>query len=152
MGPSIRPKWSDDGKHALRRLIDAWPVIAGIAAGAAATYGWMEGQLTEHITDVATPIAQQSTDAHRTEMAAHIEDFRVHKQSFVELTTNMDECNQDLAELYWYYVGDKASDLEPRRTRKADTAARARDRFERYVREGDTLKEAFQKTLRVRPP
>jgi hypothetical protein len=59
---------------------------------------------------------------------------------------------QDLKELYWFRVGEKAAELEPDWRRRAQAARDARERFERYVNSGKCLKDAYTRTLETPPP
>lgn len=135
--------------RAFKRLLAAWPVLAALVSGAAGTYGWLEGRLNSTITETTDPRIEAAVGAHESA----VEEWkRPHEKAFGALTKRVQACEENLYEVYWFYVGDKAAEAEPNRRMRSMAATAARDRFDSYVQQGHSLEDAFRKTLETRPP
>lgn len=144
------------GQTKLQRLLTFWPVLVALVGGATATYTWMR---TQHQTRV-----ERTVQAHDRELdgASHptiqvrlkaIEDhWTAHNLADEKRLKKFEQMEQDLKEMYWFAVGDKAAELEPDRSLRAQAARDARERFERYVNSGKCLKDSYTRTLEMPPP
>ncbi len=146
------PPLPDNGSRALRRFRKAWPIVVALVTGSVTTYGWLTSQLNAHITSVTDPRISAAVSSYDVTVKAWKEP---QLQALTVLEHRLNRCDADLYELYWYYVGDKAAELELDPRRRAEEANEARDRFERYVKDSDgkiSYEEAFRRSLRSRFP
>ena len=133
-----------------------WPVLVALLTGAAGTWGWVQSQMDSRIgTAIEAHDRELKGSAHpsiQTRLTTLEEwgDARLKDQASSRIRIGLLEA--ELKELYWYHVGDKAAELEPRRTHRNAAATAARERFLRLVRDGEGLKDAFRYALEARPP
>ncbi len=141
---------------AIRQAVALWPVLVALLTGAAGTWGWLQSQMDDRIAAAVQAHDRDLKQAAHPSLQTRIETLedwgsaRLKDQNALNIRTGVLEA--ELRELYWFQVGDKAAELEPRRTHKARTAAAARERFRRYTRDGEGLKDAFRHALEARAP
>ena len=73
--------------------------------------------------------------------------LKAHSEKLEGIDSRVEVSEESLKELYWWLVGDKAAQLEHDRRRRAQAARDARERFLRYVREGESFEEAYRHAL-----
>jgi hypothetical protein len=129
-----------------------WPVLTALATGAVATWGWLEASLDKRIEAAVRAHDDGGHDAtphpDLQERLQALEVYRnAHMQDHTALRSRVAQTEQGLQEAYWWLVGDKAAELERDRRRRAEAAREARERFLRYVAEGQSLDEAYRHAL-----
>jgi hypothetical protein len=133
-----------------------WPILTSLAVGAGATWGWLEGALDTRIQAAVQAhdreLYQAAHPAIQTRLEAVERWSEGHLKDHATLRTRVGVTEAQLYELYWFYVGDKALEIEPDRRRRAAAANAARERFRRYVKDGEDLVNAFRHALEGRPP
>lgn len=135
----------------LQRLIASWPILIALLSGASGTYAWVKSQVDSHI--------QEAIRAHDKEIltAAHpshqirfkiLEDYwKSHQNEHAQIYGRLSQTEKELYELYWFAVGDKAALSEPDWRKRASTAESARERFRIYIKDGESLREAYRHAL-----
>lgn len=145
----------------LRRILAIWPVLAGLAGGAVATFAWIEGFfdariraiLIEHEADAAAhPDLRRSLAELQTWKAAHEPEHRQLAIALAEVRPRLSQSESDLFELYWFAVGDKAAEATSNHALRALAARETRERFRIFVRDGEGLKDAYRHALESPPP
>ena len=144
------------GQTKLQRLLALWPVLVALAGGASVTYTWVKTQHSSHLGSViAAHDRELEKDAHPTlqiRLKALEDHWNAHTRDYDDRLTKLELMEQDLKEMYWFKVGDKAAELEPDRRLRAQAARDARERFERYVNSGKCLKDSYRRALETPPP
>lgn len=140
----------------LQKLLALWPVLVALIGGVSGTYTWIK---TQHVLRMDAGIEDHDREltkaAHPTlqvRLKAIENHWTDHALDSAKIAARITKLEDDLKELYWYEVGIRAAELEPNRQLRALAAREARDRFRRYVREGETLRAAYRHTLETPPP
>lgn len=144
-------------KTRLQKILSLWPVITalvgGTISGTAGTYAWFEKRISavleahnRDFEDAAHPPIQVRLKA--------LEDYwQANRDERNRIFQRLTKAEEQLYELYWFAVGERAADLETDRRKRAWAARRAQDHFRQLVREdGESLKDAYRHALELPPP
>jgi hypothetical protein len=134
--------------------VSLWKPLVALVVGVVTTWGYLEAQLDARI-DMAVRAhdAALSTDPKpphpevQKRLKALENLLKAHASHLDGVDVRVEVTEDSLRELYWWLVGDKAAQLERDRRRRSQAARDARERFLRYVREGESLEEAYRHAL-----
>ncbi len=133
-----------------------WPILVALLTGAAGTWGWVQSQMNTRIAVAVEAHDRELKGAAHPSLQTRIKTLEEWGHARLKdqhsATIRIGVLEAELKELYWYHVGDKAAELEPRRTHRNAAATAARQRFLHLVRDGEGLKDAFRYALEARPP
>lgn len=125
-----------------------------LVLGVVTTWGYLETKLDQRIDEaVKTHNTRQGSDPNpphpevQNRLKALESLLRAHASHLDGVDKRVEVSEESLRELYWWLVGDKAAQLENDRHKRAQTARDARERFLRYVREGERLEDAYRHAL-----
>lgn len=139
----------------LQKLATLWPILVALISGASGAYAWTTTQLDKKIQAAVAAhdreLETASHPSHLTRIKAQEDHWVGHVAEHNRIYSRLDKLEKSLKELYLFKVGDKAADTEKDRRKRAQAAWMAKERFRRYIKEGESLPDAYRRTLETTP-
>jgi len=136
----------------IERVKFATAIISALMAGGGAVYGVLEGRVQSAIEDKVGPIETQLKSASELATGIHEKHRTTLEPTIENQGQRLTKLEKETFELYRFLVGEKASNLERDRRKRARARDIAYRKFEYYVERGETLDDAYRKATGAQLP
>lgn len=137
----------------LQRIVASWPILVALISGASGSYAWIQSQVDKRIEGAVQSHNKENLTAahpsHQVRFQALEDYWKSHQKEHDHVFDHITKSEQELYELYWFAVGDKAALSERDPHKRALAAKQAREYFRAYIRDGEGLREAYRHALEI---